>query len=135
MQVTHSRSEALFKFSDKVKERLLKQVDLVRAGPESNESTKSTTKILTRVFDGTLLQGREVSQWSDRPLIRAAYRALVLRGSRPCKKHGILQRIKKIKPESVRIGKRKNVLSLLAVRSRPPFEAFIRLLTTIVDGA
>ena len=60
MKVTHSRSEALFQFSDKVKEWLLKQGDLVGAGPESNESTKSTTKILTRVSDETLLQGRAV---------------------------------------------------------------------------
>ena len=49
MIVTHSRSEALFKFSDKVNEQLLKQGDLVGTGPESNESTISRTKILTRI--------------------------------------------------------------------------------------
>ena len=49
MMVTHSRSEAFFKFSDKVNERLLKEEDLVGAGSESNESTISRAKILTRI--------------------------------------------------------------------------------------
>lgn len=69
MIVTHSRSETLFEFSDKVIEGLLKQGDFVGADPELNKSTISTTKFLTHVLDESVLQGTAVSSRSESPSI------------------------------------------------------------------